>query len=80
MDYAKLYIPKLVTLHGMPFSIISNHSTQFTSHFCRLFQRELGTKVMLSTIFNYQTDGQAKRTIQTLEDMLRSYVLDLKGN
>ncbi|XP_070020173.1 uncharacterized protein [Nicotiana sylvestris] len=26
------------------------------------------------------TDGQAERTIQTLEDMLRAYVLDFKGN
>lgn len=30
----------------------------------------------LSTAFHLKTDGQAKRTIQTLEDMLRSYVID----
>ena len=35
---------------------------------------------MMSTTFHPQMDGQSKRTIQTLEDMLRAYVLDLKGS
>ena len=30
----------------------------------------------MSTAYNPQTDGQSKRTIQTLEDMLRAYVVD----
>ncbi|XP_070046665.1 uncharacterized protein [Nicotiana tomentosiformis] len=30
--------------------------------------------------FHPQTDGKAKRTIQTLEDMLRACVLDFKGS
>ena len=33
----------------------------------------------LSTIFHPQTDDQAKRTIQTLEDILRIYIIDFKG-
>ena len=36
---------------------------------------------MMSTIFlNPQTDGQSERTIQVLEDMLRTCILDLKGS
>ena len=29
--------------------------------------------------YHPQTDGQSERTIQTLEDLLRAYVMDWKG-
>jgi len=79
-DYAKLYIKEIVKLHGSPLSIISNRGAQVISHFWRSFQSGLGTQVKLSTAFHPQTDGQAERTIQTLEDMLRACVIDFKGN
>ena len=56
--------------HGIPLSIISDRGAQFTSRFWRSFQKGLGTIVMLNITFHHQTDGQAERTIQTLEDML----------
>ncbi|GJW09692.1 putative reverse transcriptase domain-containing protein [Tanacetum coccineum] len=36
----------------------------------------LGTNLDMSTAYHPQTDGQSERTIQTLEDMLRTYVID----
>ncbi|WMV33498.1 hypothetical protein MTR67_026883 [Solanum verrucosum] len=77
-DYAKLYLREMVRLHGVPLSIISNRSTQFTSQFWKSFQKGLGTRVKLRTTFHPQIDGQAKRTIKTLEDMLRTCVIDFK--
>ena len=79
-EYAKLYIKEIVRLHGVPISIISDRGTQFTANFWKSFQRYLGTQMKLSTAFHPQTDGQAERTIKTLEDMLRACVIDFKGN
>nr|GEU82501.1 putative reverse transcriptase domain-containing protein [Tanacetum cinerariifolium] len=36
----------------------------------------LGTQLDMSTTYHPQPDGQSERTIQTLEDMLRAYVID----
>ena len=63
---AKLYISKILRLHGVPLSIISDRGTQFTSKFWRTFHAELGTRLDLSTAFHPQTDGQSERTIQVL--------------
>nr|GEV57972.1 hypothetical protein [Tanacetum cinerariifolium] len=43
-------------------------------------QEALGTRLDMSTAYHPQTDGQSKRTIQTLEDMLRACVLDFGGS
>ena len=67
-DYANLYIDDTVRWNGIPLSIISDRGSQFTSNFCRSFQKSLLTQVNLSTTFHPHTDGKAKRTIQTLED------------
>ena len=36
--------------------------------------------MVISTAFHLYTDGQSERSIQTLEDMLRACVLNLKGS
>ncbi|KAJ9551933.1 LOW QUALITY PROTEIN: hypothetical protein OSB04_015978 [Centaurea solstitialis] len=61
-------------------SIVSDRDARFTSTFWQSFQREMGTRVNLSTAYHPQTDGQSERTIQTLEDMLRACVLDFGGS
>ncbi|GJZ03038.1 putative reverse transcriptase domain-containing protein [Tanacetum coccineum] len=43
------------------------------------FQKDLGTRLDMSTAYLPQTDGQSEITIQTLEDMLCAYVIDF-GN
>lgn len=76
----KLYIKEIVRLHGIPSTIVSNRDSRFTSHFRRALQDALGTQLQFSMTFHPQTDGQTKWTIQTLEDMLRAYVIDFRGS
>ena len=73
-QYAKIFLDRIVSLHGLLISIVSDRGTQFTSKFWESFQKALGTQLRFSIAFNPQTDGQSDRTIQTLEDMLRAYV------
>ncbi|KAH9802791.1 MJK13.9 protein [Citrus sinensis] len=40
-------------------------------------EKEFGMELRFNTIFHPQTDGQLRKTIQTLENMLRACVLDL---
>ncbi|KAI3776319.1 hypothetical protein L1987_46095 [Smallanthus sonchifolius] len=69
---AQLYVNEIVSLHGVPLSIVSDRDSRFTSRFWKSFQKALGTKLNLCTAYHPQTDGQSERTIQTLEDMLRA--------
>ncbi|GJS50191.1 putative reverse transcriptase domain-containing protein [Tanacetum coccineum] len=43
-------------------------------------EKSLGTRLDMSTAYHPQTDRQSKRTIQTLEDMLRACVIDFGGS
>nr|GEV42623.1 putative reverse transcriptase domain, ribonuclease H-like domain, aspartic peptidase domain protein [Tanacetum cinerariifolium] len=75
----RLYMKEVVTRHGVPVSIICDCDGRFTSSFWRSFQNALGTRLDMSTAYHLQTDGQSKRTIQTLEDMLRACVIDFRN-
>ncbi|KAK8939259.1 hypothetical protein KSP39_PZI011311 [Platanthera zijinensis] len=76
----ELYINGIVRLHGIPRTIVSDRDGRFTSDLWRRVHNRLGTRLLFSTAFHPQTDGQSERTIQMLEDLLRMVVLDLKGS
>ncbi|KAA3484722.1 DNA/RNA polymerases superfamily protein [Gossypium australe] len=76
---AELYIAKIVRLHGVPLSIVSDRDLRFTSWFWKKLQDALGTKLHFSTAFHPQTDGQSEQIIQVLEDMLRCCILEFKN-
>ena len=77
-EFCRLYIRKIVWLHGVSVSIILDRDPRFMVHFWKSFQRAMRTQLMMGTAFLPQTDAQSERTIQVLEDMLRACVMGLK--
>ena len=73
--YAKLYIARIVSLHGVPKTIISDRGSQFVSRFWERLQKDMGTTLIRSSAYHPQTGGQTERVNQILEDMLRACVL-----
>jgi transposase InsO family protein len=73
--YAEIYLDRIVCLHGVPKMIISDRGAQFVAHFWEHLQASLGTKLIRSSAYHPQTDGQTKRVNQILEDMLRPCVI-----
>jgi hypothetical protein len=73
--YAEIYLDQIVRLHGIPRTIISDRGTLFVSRFWEQLQNALGTKLIRSSAYHPQTDGQTERINQILEDMLRACVL-----
>jgi hypothetical protein len=71
---ADLFMREVVRLHGVPESILSDRDPRFTANFWRAFWTQLGTKLVMSTAYHPQTDGQTERANRTLEEQLRSYV------
>ena len=79
-EFCRLYIREIVRLHGVPISIVSDRDSRFSTHFWKSFQKAMGTRLTMSTTFHPQTNDQSERTLQVLEDMLRTCVLDHKGS
>jgi hypothetical protein len=69
-QYAGLYMDHIVHLHGIPKTVISDRGTQFVARFWEQLHECLGTKLIRSSSYHPQTDGQTERINQILEDML----------
>ena len=59
---------------GLPTRIISDRDPKFTSMMWKTMFERLETKLLLSTAYHPQTDGQSERTNQTVEIALRYYL------
>jgi hypothetical protein len=73
-DFAELYADHVFCFHGLSREFITDRDTRFTSAFWKRVTELLGTKTVMSSLFNPQSDGQTERVYQTLETYLRQYV------
>jgi transposase InsO family protein len=78
--YAEVYLDQIIRLHGVPKTIISDRGAQFITHFWEQLQSSLETKLIWSSAYHQQTDGQTERVNQILEDMLRACIIHYGTN
>jgi transposase InsO family protein len=74
--YAELYIACILSLHGVPKTIVSDRGPQFVSKFWEELHKALDTKLLHSSAYHPQTSGQTERVNQILEDMLQACALE----
>ena len=68
------YFKEIIRIHGVPKTIVSYRDSKFLSHLWRSLWKLLGTKLLLSTTYHPQTDGQIEVTNWTLTTLLRRLV------
>jgi hypothetical protein len=78
--YAEIYIARVLCLHGVQKTIISDRGLQFVARFWEQLHASFGTHLIHSLTYHPHMDGQTKQVNQILEDMLRAYVMEYKGS
>ena len=76
----KLYAQHVIPHYGLPWKVISDRDTWFTSNFTKELCHVLGVKQNISTVYHPQTDGQSKCTNQSLEQYLHIICREHQSN
>jgi len=70
-EVVKFFLDHIYKFHGLPTMILTYRDKIFTSLFWRELFKHLGVKLLLSTTYHPQTNGQIERVNQCLETYLR---------
>jgi hypothetical protein len=74
--YEKIYITRVLCLHEVPKTIISDRGSQFVARFWEQLHASLRIHLIHSLAYHSHTNGQTERVNQILEDMLRACVME----
>ena len=74
VDWANMYIERVVQHEGLSAVIISDRGPQFNSAFNKALALRLGIQWNMSTARHPQTDGQTEHANRIIEDVLRHFV------
>jgi hypothetical protein len=77
---ATSYLHHVYPRVSIPKKIISDRDTRFMSKFAKGLNEALGVQSNMSTAYHPQTDGQSKRTNQSLEIFIRCYCNEEQDN
>ena len=76
VSVANAFIRKVVRLHGVPISIVSDHDRIFISALWKTLFQLHDSKLCMSSSYHPQTDGQTEVINRTLEQYLRCFTSD----
>jgi hypothetical protein len=80
LQIAKIYLDNIYKLHGLPQYMISDRDPIFTSLVWQQLFKLTDTKLLMSSAYHPQTDGQTERLNQCLEGFLRCTVHSVLGS
>jgi transposase InsO family protein len=70
LELAFVFLCKVIRLHGLPTSIVSDQDSKFMSKFWHELHRILGVRLRFTMAFHPQADGQVERMIQNVVQIL----------